>query len=79
MPKDDGRAFSLYGMAARRGDVTSGNVVAYYHLARHYEDGKGVAQSITKAQRHYELASTHGITDASNDLQRLERDYPLLG
>ena len=72
--KDDGRAFSLYGMAARQGETTSCNAEAYYNLARHYEDGKGVTQSIAKARRHYELASTHGFTDASNDLQRLERD-----
>merc|ERR1712224_1033294 len=77
--KDDGRAFSLYGMAARQGDVASCNGEAYYNLARHYEDGKGVTQSIAEARRHYELASTHGFTDASNNLQRLERDYPLLG
>ena len=50
--KDDGRAFSLYRMAARHGNAISGNAEAYYNLARHYEDGKGVAQSIADARQH---------------------------
>ena len=79
MPKDDGRAFSLYGMAARQGDDTSCNAKVKYNLAAHYKNGLGVTQSIAEARRYFELAYKHGDTDASNDLQRLERDYPLLG
>ena len=42
-------------------------------------NGHGVTQSIAEARRYFELAYKHGDIDASNELQRLERDYPLLG
>ena len=48
-------------------------------LALYYETGTAVTQTIAGARRYLELAYKHGDTDASNHLQRLERDYPLLG
>ena len=54
-------------------------MLAYYGLAAQYKYGLGVTQSIAEARRYFELAYKHGDIDASNELQRLERDYPLLG
>ena len=74
LPQNHERAVELFKPGAAQG-----NPIAQYNLGAAYEGGWGVAQSIAKARRHYELASTHGVTQAHDALQRIALDYPLLG
>ena len=72
------RALELFKASAAQGDASAHTNLGYLHA-----EGLGVAQSWSKARRHFELAAKAGDTPANHNLQQLAADIqqrcPLLG
>jgi hypothetical protein len=71
VPRDYGRALTLYCEAARRGDPR-----AYYGLGWMYLNGRGVAHNDAIAVMWLHKAADRGIAQAANLLQLLSRVSP---
>ncbi|MGD9615215.1 MAG: lytic transglycosylase domain-containing protein [Alphaproteobacteria bacterium] len=71
VPRDYGRALTLYCEAARRGDAR-----AYYGLGWMYLNGRGVARDEATAVMWLRKAADRGIAQAANLLQLLSRVSP---
>jgi soluble lytic murein transglycosylase-like protein len=71
VPRDYGRALTLYCEAARRGDAQ-----AYYSLGWMYLNGRGVARDDAMAVMWLRKAAGRGVAQAANLLQLLSRITP---
>lgn len=71
VPRDYGRALTLYCEAARRGDSR-----AFYGLGWMYLNGRGVARDDAMAVMWLRKAADRGIAQAANLLQLLSRVSP---
>jgi soluble lytic murein transglycosylase-like protein len=71
VPRDYGRALTLYCEAARRGDAQ-----AFYDLGWMYLNGRGVARDDAMAVMWLRKAADRGIAQAANLLQLLSRVVP---
>jgi hypothetical protein len=71
VPRDYGRALTLYCEAARRGDPR-----AFYGLGWMYLNGRGVARDDAMAVMWLRRAADRGIAQAANLLQLLSRVSP---
>ena len=71
VPRDYGRALTLYCEAARRGDAQ-----AYYSLGWMYLNGRGVARDDAMAVMWLRKAAGRGVAQAANLLQLLSRVTP---
>src|SRR6185312_6858699 len=72
VPRDYGRALTLYCEAARRGDAQ-----AYYSLGWMYLNGRGVARDDAMAVMWLRKAADRGIAQAANLLQLLSQIAPV--
>jgi hypothetical protein len=73
VPRDYGRALTLYCEAARRGDPR-----AFYGLGWMYLNGRGVTRDDATAVMWLHKAADRGIAQAANLLQLLSRVAPAL-
>ena len=71
IPRDYGRALTLYCEAARRGDTQ-----AFYSLGWMYLNGRGVARNDAMAVMWLRKAADRGVAQAANLLQLLSRVTP---
>ena len=68
LEKNYNRAFELYSQAAEK------NIpAAQMNLAYLYENGSGVKKDLNKALEYYSLALENGMTEAGEEIKRLEK------